>query len=183
MDQATVRIGSVAEDDIAFIEGGAAAESVTVLARGGTDHVTDELERALHDGLDVVTAALDSGGVVPGGDATEVAIAAHIRDQAVSIEGRRQLAVEAFADAVDVLPRTLAENTGMDPIDALVDLRSRHDSEGRAGLISEGQTGTVSNPVEDSVFEPTTVKHEAVESATEAATMIVRIDDVISADT
>jgi thermosome len=178
----SVRVESFADDDLVFVEGGAAAESVTVFARGGTEHVTDELERALHDGLDVVTAALDSGGVVPGGGASEVAIAAYIRDHAASIEGRRQLAVEAFADAVDVLPRTLAENTGMDPIDALVELRSRHDSEGRAGIISEGQTGSVGDPVEDGVFDPVAVKHEAIESATEAATMIARIDDVISAD-
>jgi thermosome len=177
-----VRVESFADDDLVFIEGGSAAESVTVFARGGTEHVTDELERALHDGLDVVTAALDSGGVVPGGGASEVAIAAHIRDQAAGIEGRRQLAVEAFADAVDVLPRTLAENTGMDAIDALVELRSRHDGEGRAGITSEGQTGTVSDPVEAGVFDPVAVKHEAIESATEAATMIARIDDVISAD-
>lgn len=177
-----VRVESFADDDLAFVEGGAAAESVTVFARGSTDHVTDELERALHDGLDVVTAALDSGGVVPGGGAAEIAIASHVRDQTASIEGRRQLAVEAFADAVDVLPRTLAENTGMDPIDALVDLRSEHDSAGRAGLISEGQTGSVGDPVENGVYDPAAVKHEAVESATEAATMIARIDDVISAD-
>ncbi|EMA51665.1 thermosome subunit 3 [Halococcus morrhuae DSM 1307] len=177
-----VSVESFADDDLVFVEGGAAAESVTVFARGGTEHVTDELERALHDGLDVVTAALDAGGVVPGGGASEVAIAAYIRDHAASIEGRRQLAVEAFADATDVLPRTLAENTGMDPIDALVELRSRHDSEGRAGIISESQTGTVTDPVEAGVFDPVAVKHEAIESATEAATMIARIDDVISAD-
>ncbi|HET7323694.1 MAG TPA: thermosome subunit alpha [Halococcus sp.] len=177
-----VRVESFAEDDLAFVEGGAAAESVTVFARGGTEHVIDELERALNDGLDVVTAALDAGGVVPGGGAAEIAIADHVRDRAASIEGRRQLAVEAFADAIDVLPRTLAENTGMDPIDALVDLRSRHDSEGRAGILSEGQTGHVDDPVEAGVFDPAAVKHEAVESATEAATMIARIDDVISAN-
>jgi archaeal chaperonin len=178
----SVSVESYGDDDLAFIEGGAAAESVTVFARGSTDHVTDELERALNDGLDVVTAALDAGGVVPGGGASEIAIADHIRGRAASIEGRRQLAVEAFADAIDVLPRTLAENTGMDPIDALVDLRSRHDSEGRAGIISEGQTGQVTDPVEAGVFDPAAVKYEALESATEAATMIVRIDDVISAD-
>ncbi|EMA49825.1 thermosome subunit 3 [Halococcus salifodinae DSM 8989] len=177
-----VRVESFGGDELAFVEGGAATEAVTVFARGGTDHVTDELERALHDALDVATAALDSGGVVPGGGASEVAIAAHVRDQTASIEGRRQLAVEAFADAIDVLPRTLAENTGMDPIDALVDLRSRHDSEGRAGLISEGQSGRADDPVDAGVFDPAAVKHEAIESATEAATMIARIDDVISAD-
>ena len=177
-----VRVEPFGEDDLAFVEGGAASESVTVFARGGTDHVTDELERAIHDGLDVVTAALDEGGVVPGGGASEVAIGAHIRDQTASIEGRRQLAVEAFADAIDVLPRTLAENTGMDPIDALVDLRSRHDSDGRAGIITEDEAGSVDDPVDAGVFDPAAVKHEAIESATEAATMIARIDDVISAD-
>ncbi|WP_092689724.1 thermosome subunit alpha [Halorientalis regularis] len=177
-----VRVEKFDDDDVAFIEGGAAADAVTVFARGGTDHVTDELERALTDALDVVTAALDQGGVVPGAGAAEIAIAAHIRDEAASIEGRKQLAVEAFADAVDVLPRTLAANTGMDPIDALVDLRSEFDSEGRAGIISEGQTGIIGDPVEYGVLDPAAVKEEAVESATEASTMIVRIDDVISAE-
>jgi thermosome len=134
-----VRVESYGEDDLAFVEGGAAAEAVTVFARGGTDHVTDELERALHDGLDVVTTVLSGGGVIPGGGAPETAIAAHVRDQTASIEGRRQLAVEAFADAVDILPRTLAKNAGMDPIDALVDLRSRHDGVGRSGIIIHAQ--------------------------------------------
>ncbi|MFB6164898.1 MAG: thermosome subunit alpha [Haloarculaceae archaeon] len=177
-----VHVEKYGDDELAFIEGGAAAEAVTLFARGGTDHVTDELERALNDALDVVVAALDEGGVVPGAGTTEIAVAAHIRDEAASIEGRRQLAVEAFADAVDVLPRTLAENTGMDSIDALVDLRSEYESSGRAGLISEGQTGRIGDPVEAGILDPAAVKREAVESATEAATMIVRIDDVIAAE-
>jgi len=169
-------------DELVFVRGGDTSETVTVFARGGTEHVADELERALTDALDVVTAALDEGGVVPGAGATEIAIADHVRGEAASIEGRKQLAVEAFADAVDVLPRTLAENTGMDPIDALVDLRSRYESEGRAGIISEGQTGVIDDPIDYGVLDPAAVKHEAVESATEAATMIARIDDVISAE-
>jgi thermosome len=178
----TVRVESFGDDDLAFIEGGAAAETVTVFARGGTEHVADELERALEDALDVVTAALDAGGVVPGAGATEIAITDHIRTSVASVEGRKQLAIEAFADAVDVLPRTLAENTGMDPIDALVELRSTYDSEGRAGLISEGQSGNVGDPIEYGILDPAAVKREAVESATESATMIARIDDVISAE-
>jgi thermosome len=178
----TVRVETFGEDDLTFVEGGAEAETVTVLARGGTEHVADELERALTDALDVVTAALDAGGAVPGAGATEIAIADHVRDGAAAVEGRKQLAVEAFADAVDVLPRTLAENTGMDPIDALVDLRTTHESAGVAGIISEGQTGDVRDPIEAGVFDPAAVKREAVESATEAATMIARIDDVISAN-
>ena len=168
------------DDEVTFIQGGAAAEAVTVFARGSTDHVVDEIERALTDALDVVVAALDAGGVVPGAGATEIAVADHIRSEAASIEGRKQLAVEAFADAIDVLPRTLAENTGLDAIDALVDLRSEHDSEGIAGVISEGQTGVIGDPVDYGILDPAAVKREAIESATEASTMIVRIDDVIS---
>jgi thermosome len=176
----TIRVEKFGEDELSFIEGGAAAEAVTVFARGGTVHVADELERALHDALDVVTAALDAGGVVPGASASEIAMADHIRASSPSIGGRKQLAVEAYADALDIIPRTLAENTGMDPIDALVDLRQRHDSEGIAGIVAHGQTGEIADPVEHGVLDPAAVKREAVESATEAATMIVRIDDVIS---
>jgi thermosome len=176
-----VSVEKFSDEELVFVEGGGAAESVTVFARGGTDHVVDELERALRDALDVVTAALDAGGVVAGAGATEIAVADYIRDQTAGIEGRKQLAVEAYADAVDVLPRTLAENTGMDPIDALVDLRAAHEETERAGVISEGQSGVIDDPVEYGVLDPAAVKYEAVESATEAATMIVRIDDVISA--
>jgi len=179
----TVRVRTFAGEDLAFVEGGAAAEAVTMLVRGGTEHVVDELERALSDALDVVTAALDSGGVVAGAGATEIVVADRVREEAASIEGRKQLAVEAFADAMDVLPRTLAENTGMDPIDGLVDLRAENDQrEGRAGIIAAGQHGEIGDPVESGVLDPAAVKREAFESATEAATMIARIDDVIAAE-
>ncbi len=170
------------DDDLAFVEGGAAAETVTVFVRGGTEHVVDELERAIEDALDVVATALESGEVVPGAGATEIAIADKIRQEAAGIEGRKQLAVTAFADALDVVPRTLAANTGRDPIDALVDLRAAHESEGRAGLITDGDEVTIADPFEYGVVDPADVKREAVESATEAATMIVRIDDVIAAE-
>ena len=179
----SISVEKFGDETLTFIEDGESGEAVTVFARGGTEHVTDELERVLTDALDVVTAAVDQGGVVPGAGATEVAIADHVRDQAASVEGRRQLAVEAFADAIDVLPRTLAENTGMDPIDALVDLRAEYEREGIAGIISEGQTGVIDDSVDYGVLDPVAVKHEAVESAAEASTMIVRIDDVISGQT
>jgi thermosome len=178
----SVSVRKYGDDELTFVEGGEAARSVTLFVRGGTEHVADELERAINDAIDVVVAALSDGGVVPGAGSTEVAIADHIRSEAASIEGRKQLAVEAFADAVETLPRTLAENTGMDPIDALVDLRARFDREGRAGLVSTGRSGEVADPVEHGVIDPAAVKREAVESATEAATMIVRIDDVIAAE-
>ncbi|UTF55516.1 thermosome subunit alpha [Natronosalvus rutilus] len=177
-----VRTETYGDDDLAFVEGGAAAEAVTVFVRGGTDHVVDELERAIEDALDVVTAALDSGEVVPGAGATEIAIADAVRSAAAGIEGRKQLAVTAFADALDIVPRTLAGNTGQDPIDVLVDLRAAHEAEGRAGLVTDGETVTIGDPVEHGVVDPADVKREAVESATEAATMIVRIDDVIAAE-
>jgi archaeal chaperonin len=177
-----VHVERFGEDELAFVEGGANAESVTVVVRGSTEHVTSELERALDDALDVVAAALDEGGVVPGAGATEIAIAERVRSEAASITGRKQLAVEAFADAIEILPRTLARNAGMDPIDALVDLRAAHDSEGRAGVIASGETGKIGDPVEEGILDPAAVKREAVESAAEAATMIVRIDDVIAAN-
>jgi thermosome len=169
------------DDDVVSVRGGDASETVTLLVRGSTEHVVDELERAVGDAVDVVIAARESG-VVPGAGATEVAISTHLRAAAASIEGRAQLAIEAFADAVDALPRTLAENTGADPIDTLVDLRATYDSEGRAGIIAEGRTATVGDPLDAGIVDPAAVKHEAVESATEAATMVLRIDDVISAE-
>jgi chaperonin GroEL (HSP60 family) len=177
-----VRVEKLGDDELTFVEGGAAARAVTLFLRGGTEHVVDELERAIEDAIDVVVVAVDEGGVGPGAGATEVAIADHVRDRAASVEGRKQLAVEAFADAVDAIPRTLAENTGMDPIDALVDLRARFEREGRAGIISAGRAGEIGDPVEQGVLDPAAVKREAIRSATEAATMIVRIDDVIAAE-
>jgi len=177
-----VRTESYGDDEVTFVEGGAAAEAVTVFVRGGTEHVVDELERTLSDAINVVTAAVETGAVVPGAGATEIAVADRVRREAAAVEGRQQLAVEAFADAVDIVPRTLAENAGTDPIDALVDLRAEHDETGRAGLVTVDGETTIGDPVEDGVVDPATVKHEAVESATEAATMIARIDDVIAAE-
>ncbi|WP_435361522.1 thermosome subunit alpha [Haloarchaeobius sp. DFWS5] len=176
-----IRVKRVGDDDLTFIEGGAAAQSVTVFVRGGTEHVVDELERALDDALDVVSVAAESEEVVLGAGAAEIAIADAVRRAASGIEGRKQLAVEAFADAVDVLPRTLAENTGMDPIDALVALRAAYEGGDVMGVISEGETGSIDDPTKYGILDPADVKREAVESATEAATMIIRIDDIIAA--
>ena len=177
----SVTIEKYGEDELAFVEGGADARAVTLFLRGGTEHVVDELERAVQDAIDVVNATIESGGVVPGSGVVEIGIASQVRDAAASIQGRKQLAVEAFADAIEVLPRTLAENAGMDQIDALVDLRAANES-GRAGILAVGETGEIGDPVEHGILDPAAVKHEAVESATEAATMIVRIDDVIAAE-
>ncbi|MGM0371197.1 MAG: thermosome subunit alpha [Halobacteriota archaeon] len=168
------------DDELLFVSGGAQAEAVTLFVRAGTTHVLDELERAVNDGVDAVLAAAESGGVVPGAGCTEVRIADAVRSAAAGIEGREQLAVEAFADALDSIPRTIAENTGMDPIDALVEVRAANES-GRGGILADSERGTIEDPVEYGVLDPVAVKREVLSSATEAATMIVRIDDVISA--
>ena len=177
--------GSVAQKDIGgdqriFVEDVEDAKSVTIVLRGGTDHVVDEVERAVEDSLGVVRVTLEDGRVLPGGGAPEVALALELRDFADSVGGREQLAVEAFADALEVIPRTLAENAGLDPIDSLVELRSQH-SAGDAADGLDAYTGDVIDMGEEGVFEPLRVKTQALESATEAAVMILRIDDVIAA--
>jgi thermosome len=177
--------GSVAQKDLAgdqriFVEEVDDAKAVTLVLRGGTEHVADEVERAVEDAMGVVSVTLEDGKVLPGGGAPETHLALELRDFADSVGGREQLAVEAFADAIDVVPRTLAENAGLDPIDSLVDLRARHDAgEHNVGL--DAVEGDVSDMVEDGVVEPLRVKTQAVESATEASVMILRIDDVIAA--
>lgn len=175
-----IRIEKYGEDELAFVEGGADTDAATLFVRGGTEHVVDELERAVQDAVDVVTATIESGDVVPGAGVVEIGIASAVRDGAAAITGRKQLAVEAFADAIEIIPRTLAENAGLDQIDALVDLRSANDT-GRAGIIISGQIGEIDDPLEYGILDPAEVKREAVESAMEASTMIVRIDDVIAA--
>ncbi|WP_082230124.1 thermosome subunit alpha [Halorubrum lipolyticum] len=177
--------GSVAQKDIGgderiFVEDVEEAKSVTLILRGGTEHVVDEVERAIEDSLGVVRTTLLDGQVLPGGGAPEAELALQLRDFADSVGGREQLAVEAFADALEVVPRTLAENAGLDPIDSLVDLRSRHDG-GEFGAGLDAYTGDVIDMEAEGVVEPLRVKTQAIESATEAAVMILRIDDVIAA--
>jgi thermosome len=177
--------GSVAQKDIGgderiFVEDVEEAKSVTLILRGGTEHVVDEVERAVDDSLGVVRTTLQDGKVLPGGGAPETELSLGLRDFADSVGGREQLAVEAFAEALDVIPRTLAENAGLDPIDSLVDLRSRHDG-GEFGAGLDAYTGDIIDMEDEGVVEPLRVKTQAIESATEAAVMILRIDDVIAA--
>jgi thermosome len=177
--------GSVTQKDIGgderiFVEDVEDAKSVTLVLRGGTEHVVDEVARAVEDSLGVVRVTLEDGKVLPGGGAPETELALELRDFADSVGGREQLAVEAFAEALDVIPRTLAENAGLDPIDSLVDLRARHDG-GEFGAGLDAYTGEVIDMEEEGVVEPLRVKTQAIESATEAAVMILRIDDVIAA--
>ncbi|MFB6209429.1 MAG: thermosome subunit alpha [Candidatus Nanohaloarchaea archaeon] len=176
----TVEQRRVGGDAMTFVQDCPEAKSVSILIRGGTEHVVDEIERAMEDAIGGVSSALRNGRVVGGGGATEVELAQELRDYADSVGGREQLAINAFADALEVVPRTLAENAGFDPIDTLVDLRNRHDKgEVWAGIdVTSGESEEL---FQEGVVEPQQIKTQAVSSASEAAEMILRIDDVISA--
>ncbi len=177
--------GSVAQRDIAgdqriFVEDVEDAKAVTLILRGGTEHVIDEVDRAIEDSLGVVRSTIEDGKVLAGGGAPEIELSLALRDYADSVGGREQLAIESFADALEVIPRTLAENAGLDPIDSLVELRSAHDGgDTAAGL--DAYTGEVIDMGDEGVYEPLRIKTQAIESATEAAVMLLRIDDVIAA--
>ncbi len=168
-------------EELFYVEGtGEDSHGVTLLLRGSTEHVVDELERGVNDALDVVGAAISSGEVLPGGGAPEIEVARRLREFADGVEGREQLAVEAFADALEVVPRVLAENAGIDSIDALVDLRSAHsDGEVRAGL--DVETGDVGDTFETGVIETPDAKQQGIAAANESAALVLKIDDVISA--
>ena len=175
--------GSVAEkrisgEEMIFVEECKDPKSVTLLIRGSTEHVVDEIERAVEDAIGVVAATIEDGKVVAGGGAAEISIARGLKDYADSISGREQLAVSAFAEALEVVPKTLAENAGMDSIDALVDLRAAHEKSLYMGL--DVFKGEVTDMYRAGVIEPHRVKKQAIQSAAEAAEMILRIDDVIA---
>jgi len=176
--------GAVSRDEaegLFYVESDAEeAHGVTLLLRGSTDHVVDELERGVQDALDVVAATVSEGRVLAGGGAPEVEVAARLRDYADGVEGREQLAVEAFADALEIIPRTLAGNAGLDSIDTLVDLRAAHD-EGQVTAGLDVYTGDVEDTLEAGVVEPAHAKRQAVSSAAEAANLVLKIDDIIAA--
>jgi thermosome len=167
------------EDKLTYVRGCRNPKALTILIRGGTDHVLDEVERAIVDGLGDVACALKSGLIVPGGGAIEIELSKRLKNFGQSLSGREQLAVEEFANALEFIPITLAENAGIDPIDTLTELKSRHDSgERNAGLnLFENKIVDV---WESKIIEPSKIKSQAISSATEVATMILRIDDVIA---
>ena len=176
--------GNISRDDaeeLFYVEGTTdAVHGVTLLLRGSTEHVVDELERGVSDALDVVGAAISTGSVLPGGGAPEVEVAGRLREYADSVSGREQLAIEAFADSLEVVPRVLAANAGLDSIDTLVDLRAAHsEGDGHAGL--NVYTGDVENTFESGVVETAGAKKQALASASEAANLVLKIDDIISA--
>jgi thermosome len=174
-----VKIG---EDEMTFVKECKDPKSVTILIRGGTEHIVNEVERSLEDCLGVVPAAASDRRVVAGGGAPEVEVAKRLRDYAKTVGGREQLAIEAFADSLEVIPRALAENAGLDPIDMIVDLRAKHERTkdgSKFGL--DVVEGKVKDMYKEGVLEPTKVKTQALSSASEVAVMILRIDDVIAA--
>ena len=166
-------------EEMIFVEDCQNPKSVSILLRGGTEHVVDELERGMTDALRVTACAVEDGKYVAGGGATEIELALKLREYAATVGGREQLAIQAFADAAEVIPRALAENAGLDPIDMLVELRSAHEAGDKyAGL--DVFKGEPTNMLDASVIEPLRIKTQAISSATESATMILRIDDVIA---
>jgi chaperonin GroEL (HSP60 family) len=162
-----------------FVTGCRNPKAVSVLLRGGTEHVVDELDRSFEDAISVVAVAIEDGKMVSGGGSTATEIALALREFAASIGGREQIAIDAFAEAVEVIPRTLAENAGLDPIDTLIDLRKEH-KKGRKSVGVNVFTGKLSDMMRGNVIEPIRVGTQAIQSATDAAVMILRIDDVIA---
>jgi len=177
----TVEEAKIGDDEMIYVKDCRDPKSVTILIRGSTEHVVDEVERAIEDCLGVVPAAIRDKKIVGGGGAPEIEVSKGLRDYAKSVGGREQLAIESFADAIEVIPRALAENAGLDPIDTLVDLRARHEKANGAKFGLDVYTGKVNEMVKAGVVEPLKVKTQAIDSASEVAVMILRIDDVIAA--
>ncbi|MFH1229414.1 MAG: thermosome subunit beta [Candidatus Aenigmatarchaeota archaeon] len=170
----------IAGEQMIFVRECKNPKAVSILIRGGTEHVVDEMERSVEDALGSLVSALEVGRVVAGGGAPEEAVAKGLREFAQSFSGREQLAILAFSEAMEVIPRTLAENAGLDPIDILVEIRSAHEED----KITYGVnvfTGKVVDMRAEGVIEPLKIKTQAIKSAAEAAEMILRIDDIISA--
>ncbi len=172
-----VKIG---DDKLTYVRDAKNPMAVTVVVRGGTEHVVDEAERSLHDALCVVRDAIEDGKMVAGGGAPEAETAKQLREYAVKVGGREQLAIEAFADAMESIPLALAENAGLDPIDIMVELRAKHEDPANRWFGVNVFSGKVRDMRTINVLEPLRVKLQVVKSATEAASMILRIDDVIA---
>jgi chaperonin GroEL (HSP60 family) len=170
----------IMNDSWIFIEECKDPKSVVILIRGGTELVIDEVDRAIHDALCVVRNVVEDEKIVGGGGAPEIEAAIQLRKYAQTLGGREQLAVEVFADALDIIPKTLAENAGLDQIDVLMKLRAAHQT-GNKFAGTDLETGDVIlNMMSVGVVEPTVVKIQAIKSSTEAASLILRIDDVIA---
>ena len=176
---ARVEERKIGESDMTFITGCPEAKSVSVLLRGGTEHVVDEIRRAFDDAVGVVSVAWEDGAVLTGGGSVLAALSRDLRTYAETIGGREQMAIEAFASALEIIPRTLAENAGLDPVTTIIALRKAHaDGASHAGI--NVYEGGVVDMQAGNVLEPLRVVEQAIQSATETAIMILRIDEVIS---
>ena len=172
-----VKIG---DDKLLYIRDCKNPKAVTIVIRGASNHVIDEAERSLHDGLCVVRNVIEDGKIVAGGGAPEAELAKNLRAYAVKVGGREQLAVEAYAEAVEAIPLTLAENAGLDPIDIMVALRAQHEKPNSQSFGIDVSSGKIVNMCDKMVIEPLRVKQQVIKSATEATNMILKIDDLIS---
>lgn len=170
----------IGDDKMIFITGCKELKAVSILIRGGVEHVVDEAERSMHDALCVAADIVKENYIVPGGGAIEISLAKKLREFAATIGGREQLAIEILADTLEVIPKTLAENAGLDPIDILVELRAKHESDEYNYGINV-ISGKIEDMYESGIIDPSIVKIQAIKSAVEAASMILRIDDVIAA--
>jgi thermosome len=170
----------LAGEEMIFVRDCKDPKSVSILIRGGTEHVVDEAQRAMEDAVLGVVSALELGKVVTGGGSVEIELARQLRKWAESVGGREQLAINSFADAIESIPRTLAESTGSDTIDILVGLRTAHD-QGKSTWGVDVLNGKTADMLALNVIEPLKIKTQAIKSATEAASLILRIDDVIQA--
>ena len=176
----TVELKKIEDEEMTFITGVKEPKTVSIMVRGGTKHVADEVERSLVDAWSVVRVAIEDGMMVTGGGSTAMGIAMQLRDYAASVGGREQIAIEAYASAMESIPRTLAENAGLDPIDVLIEMRKQHKAGKKyAGL--NPYSGKVEDMKKLNVIEPYRIGKQAINSATDAAIMILRIDDVIAA--
>jgi len=171
----------IGDDDNILISEVKDPRSVTILIRGGSKYITDEAERALTDSLSVVRDAIEDGTIIAGGGASEVEIAMELRHLAESIGGREQLAIEKFADAMEIIPKTLAENAGLDAIDIITEIRSKHTGPDGHKFGLDLFKGKINDLLKAGIIEPLRVKSQAIRSASEAAELILRIDDVIAA--
>ena len=171
----------IGDDKMIFVEKCKDPHSVAILIRAGLERMVDEAERVIIDALSVISDVTENNKIVAGGGAIEIEIAKGLRNYSTKVGGRQQLAVEAFADAVEVIPRTLAENGGLEAIDILIELRQVHDKEGGKFIGINVFTGKLQNSIENGVIEPIVVKEQAIKSAAESAAMILRVDDIITA--
>jgi archaeal chaperonin len=171
----------IGEDGMAFITGCKNPKAITIFARGGTEHVLEEVERSLNDAIRTVGVTIEDGKVVAGAGAPEIELAQRLREYASSVGGREQLAIEKFSKAMEIIPWTLAENAGIDPIDSIIKLKNAHDKKKDGKYFGlDLDTGEAVDMYKANVIEPLRVKTQAISSANEVANMILRIDDVIA---